>query len=395
MLLGLVFAIRGFVAQQQQPSGPISINGPALTPTSASILNADVETAQVQIPTAIATKSDSNKLTTVNIEDIRCGMRVPAFNPEISVAERESDADSIGIDPETWRLVHLRLEKEDGTHLDIESLQPVSWLESVGAKVGSSIEFHVPELTSTSIAEVIGVETCPELSAGPDRLVTATYRHESAKIIDITVEGDETIGTTANHPFWCVNTQSFVEADQLEVGQQLKTIDGTAVSITSITPRGPPESVFNVEVEFEHVYFVGNSALLVHNAKGYSFSSKATELADRLGKSAKGILRRGRIAGTRGLLHSYDRHAAEWFARHGGTPNLAKWQELLETASRSRKIVDWSTGADKTIGHLVRINGNKSFFVQFFKEGPRAGEVATAFIPNMDQLRAILKSLGK
>ena len=101
------------------------------------------------------------------------------------------------------------------------------------------------------------------------------------------------------------------------------------------------------------------------------------------------------IAGTRGLRHSFDRHAAEWFARHGGTPSLAKWQDLLETASRSSKVVDWSTGADKTIGHLARIDGHKWFFVQFFKQGPRAGEVATAFIPNKDQLRAILELLEK
>jgi hypothetical protein len=101
------------------------------------------------------------------------------------------------------------------------------------------------------------------------------------------------------------------------------------------------------------------------------------------------------IAGTRGLQHSFDRHAAEWFARHGGTPTLTKWQELLETASKSTKVVEWSTGADKTIGKLARIDGNKWFFVQFFKEGPRAGEIATAFIPNKDQLRAILELLGK
>ena len=216
-------------------------------------------------------------------------MRVPAFNPEISVTERDSDVRSIGIDPETWRLIHLRLEKEDGTDLDIELLQPQSWLDEAGATAGSFIEFQVPELTSTSTAEVISVETCPELSDGPGRLVTVTYRHESAEIIDVTVEGGETIGTTANHPFWCVNTQCFVEADQLEVGQQLKTIDGTAVSITSITPRGPPESVFNVEVEFEHVYFVGDGGFLVHNAKGYSFFRK-------LGNSAAGYSKGQRVS---------------------------------------------------------------------------------------------------
>ncbi len=103
----------------------------------------------------------------------------------------------------------------------------------------------------------------------------------------------------------------------------------------------------------------------------------------------------GGIAGTRGLQHSFDSHAAQWFARHGGTPSIAKWQELIETASKSTKVVDWSTGADKTIGNLARIDGNKWFFVQFFKEGPRAGELATAFIPNADQLGAILRLIGK
>jgi hypothetical protein len=92
-----------------------------------------------------------------------------------------------------------------------------------------------------------------------------------------------------------------------------------------------------------------------------------------------GIVRK--VAGTRGLQHSYDRHAAEWFCRHGGQRTIANWESLVTQAANSTKIVEWSTGADKTIGHLARIDGNKWFFVQFFKEGTRAGELATAFIP--------------
>jgi hypothetical protein len=42
------------------------------------------------------------------------------------------------------------------------------------------------------------------------------------------------------------------------------------------------------------------------------------------------------------LQHSFDSHAAQWFARHGGTLSTAKWQELIETASKSTKVVDWS-----------------------------------------------------
>ena len=43
-----------------------------------------------------------------------------------------------------------------------------------------------------------------------------------------------------------------------------RSSDGTAL-VTSITSRGSPEPVFNLEVQFEHVYRVGDSGVLVHN----------------------------------------------------------------------------------------------------------------------------------
>jgi hypothetical protein len=140
------------------------------------------------------------------------------------------------------------------------------------------------------------------------------------------------------------------------------------------------------------IQFTASAGMFVTGAGGGGLAGGAGGNSDDLARAGAPI---SGVAGTRGLQHSFDRHAAEWFSRHGGTATLAKWQELLETTCRSTKVVDWSTGADKTIGHLARIDGNKWFFVQFFKEGPRAGEVATAFIPNKDQLRAILELLGK
>ena len=35
--------------------------------------------------------------------------------------------------------------------------------------------------------------------------------------------------------------------------------------VTGLTPRGPPEAVFNLEVHGEHVYRVGAGGVLVHN----------------------------------------------------------------------------------------------------------------------------------
>jgi hypothetical protein len=65
-----------------------------------------------------------------------------------------------------------------------------------------------------------------------------------------------------------------------------------------------------------------------------------------------------------------------------------------DRAAMSGKTVEWSVGDAATIGHPARIEG-KYFFVQFYKDGPRAGELATAFVLNQRQLTAILGAIGK
>ena len=52
----------------------------------------------------------------------------------------------------------------------------------------------------------------------------------------------------------------------------------------------------------------------------------------------------------------------------------------------------WSTRGKETIGYLAKIDG-KSLFVQVYKEGLRANEIATAFVVQQKQLRAILSLL--
>ncbi len=49
----------------------------------------------------------------------------------------------------------------------------------------------------------------------------------------------------------------------------------------SVSPRGPPEPVINLEVQLEHVYRVGDAGVLVHNG-GIPFCSEPVELKPRL-----------------------------------------------------------------------------------------------------------------
>ncbi|MEZ5039263.1 MAG: DUF4157 domain-containing protein [Saprospiraceae bacterium] len=99
-----------------------------------------------------------------------------------------------------------------------------------------------------------------------------------------------------------------------------------------------------------------------------------------------------KIVGTQGLAHSFDRHAAQWFGRPVGRSFIPQWQSLIERATRSKQVFRWHTGNSATVGHLARIEG-KYFLVQFFADGPRVGELATAFVPNQSQLSQILSFL--
>jgi uncharacterized protein DUF4157 len=111
-----------------------------------------------------------------------------------------------------------------------------------------------------------------------------------------------------------------------------------------------------------------------------------------------------KITGTVGLDHSFDKHAHEWFGRavNKGT-HLAQWESLIERTVKSGKVFEWTLGADQTMGHFATLTGKigdvtlttqRPFAVFFFKSGPRAGELASAFVPTPSQV-AMMKALFK
>jgi hypothetical protein len=124
------------------------------------------------------------------------------------------------------------------------------------------------------------------------------------------------------------------------------------------------------------------------------FAASTAGVGAHAGAAAVGVPFR-QIGGTRGLAHSFDSHASQWFGRQvSASTHLAQWQGLVERAAASRLQVSWSVGNNATVGHLARIEG-KYLFTQFYVGGPRAGELATAFVPTQNQLSAILKALGR
>lgn len=135
-----------------------------------------------------------------------------------------------------------------------------------------------------SPAEVVAIDPCPEIE--PDdgtgrNVVTGTMAHPAANILHLDITGlDEPLGVTATHPIWSETRHDFIHAGQLEIGEQFRTLTGESATLTAIHPhRGPPETVFNLEVDAQHVYLVADGGLLVHNECPFERFMSADEYA--------------------------------------------------------------------------------------------------------------------
>jgi hypothetical protein len=221
--------------------------------------------AEIRTTAVLPTANDANvKLVTKSIEDIQLGQRVVGRNP----LRHETQAPS-EIDPATWRAVRLNM-IQNGVEFDLAFLRPLSWLKSTGAVVGGSIPMELHEMGLNGPARVVGIDPCPfiEPDDGTGRnVVTGTMAHPGANLVYLDITGlDEPLGVTDTHPIWSETRQDFVVAGQLEIGEQFRTVTGQSATLTRIHPhRGPPEMVFNLEVDAQHVYHVAGSGLLVHN----------------------------------------------------------------------------------------------------------------------------------
>jgi hypothetical protein len=282
-------------------------------------------------PTAAQVATSGTSHQTRKIEEIRVGDRVLADNPS-------GDQDlSLGedVDPATWRKIELRAPKRDGSWAEVVLLRPVSWLEEEGARVGATLEIAVPECDIDGHAEVLSIGPCPPIRPGPGRVVTGEFRHSSARIVDVYVEGQTApIGSTANHLFWSEDRQGFLRADSLRPGERLRGIASSG-RVERVDARSAVEAVYNLEVQGTHVYHVTQAGVVVHNAStrtGYVYEIAYVE--NGLTKVYVGS--------------TYDVYVRLWTNKHGQSPGNRGYDIL--NAHQDAQVRIWqlevpSTGA--------------------------------------------------
>jgi hypothetical protein len=187
-----------------------------------------------------------------------------------SEGEAEAAARTRWRSGDEWRLLVVRVRLDYGAAGVTEAtlLRERDWLESQGAVAGGVLWLDLKEQGVVGWARVEGIAACPRLPepVAGCRLVTGTFRHSRAVVCELRVEGEsEALGITPRHPVWSEDRQEWVAAQELQVGERLSTLRGEVARVQGVVLLRGEESVYNIEVDGDHCYRVGQQGVLVHN----------------------------------------------------------------------------------------------------------------------------------
>lgn len=133
----------------------------------------------------------------------------------------------------------------------------------------------------------IVISTNPDTFETAEKSVLETYVRQVDKLVHLTINGEEIV-TTIDHPFY-VQGRGFINAGNLLVGDRLVSVNGEDLSVDDcyIEECDFPTTVYNFQVEDYHTYFVGQSAVWVHNAE---YDALRPELPEFDGKTTSGVM---------------------------------------------------------------------------------------------------------
>jgi hypothetical protein len=203
---------------------------------------------------------------TLRFDQLRMGDRVATWwAGESGYAESLAVADS-NIDPATHRRIWFTQEYDDGSWKRFGLLRSVAWIAEQGIEqVGDWVEVSgFEEMGVEGEFQVMAIDPCPVIKPGLGRIVTAEFQFSDGQIVELWIVGQEKpIRGTARHPFWSADRNDWVPMEELRAGERLLVVGGTA-AVLSLTDGGVAP-VFNIEVDGDHCYRVGERGVLVHN----------------------------------------------------------------------------------------------------------------------------------
>ncbi len=191
-----------------------------------------------------------------------------------------ADPNSTEVDPTTWR--EVTIDAADG--FQIETLEPLSWIAANSVTVGGSLHLDdVADLNEMGVPDNIdgtveSISACPTIQSGPGRVVLTTVSHLSTDLYELTLTNSsgqsETLDVTGTHPFYD-QSAGWTEVQNLYDGETLRGDSGN-LTVTSVVIDPGTDRVYNMDVEGDHVYYVGDLQALVHNQCKHVDGGEAT-----------------------------------------------------------------------------------------------------------------------
>ncbi|MEM1025990.1 MAG: Hint domain-containing protein [Myxococcota bacterium] len=116
-------------------------------------------------------------------------------------------------------------------------------------------------------AELVSEQSVASLpqSSEQGRRVVSTIRSLSNDVYEVLfVKGEEALRGTGAHPLYSLDRDDWVRIRDLLVGERLQTADG-AVTVEALEKVRGVHRVYNLEVEGDHEYLVGEWGVRAHN----------------------------------------------------------------------------------------------------------------------------------
>jgi Pretoxin HINT domain len=99
-----------------------------------------------------------------------------------------------------------------------------------------------------------------------EQKVLHIWTHNVKEILILKLSNGEKIETTKEHRF-SIEDKGFVSAGSLKVGSKLDSYKEEDIRVVDIISKLQETTVYNIEVDIFHTYFISNTSVWVHNVK--------------------------------------------------------------------------------------------------------------------------------